>query len=503
MSEEVESELIGMAEIARLAGQSRSTVGNWKKRNPETFPVERGRSKRGPLYDRDEALIWIASRYAGPLHPSAPSTTQRLWQILDELRGVVPVQEAVLAMVFLLAEGAYPDVAIPSNAADDFVREELLQELGETNSQIVQTIRNTLPILENSVGTLLLDAVNWNESAQLSDSLVQMAVEIEGAKAGDFATPDSLGSLMSGLLGPVKRIYDPCLGFGSLSIAQSRRFESGFEVIGQDINSLAAAIAVLNFKLHLIPSQIGVGDAVSSDIFPNALSDGVLMSPPLGQRFPEIGDHQDDARWRFGEPRPIDGDFIWAQIGLHHLAPKGRMVTTMGPSSLFASGNAGRVLQRMIRSDVIDAIVTLPPGIRPGTGIETALFVFDFSRSMTSNSPGPSPVLLIDGNELLEVTEDRRRPALTQESVDALVETFWKWKRSGEIPEQWAVAPTYDEIVSNDYVLDPRRYFKSVRSRVIEECRAEVQSQLQLVRESLADSAAADTQFISHFGGTR
>ena len=101
------------------------------------------------------------------------------------------------------------------------------------------------------------------------------------------------------------------------------------------------------------------------------------------------------------------------------------------------------------------------------------------------------------------MTEDRRRPALTQESVDALVETFWRWKHSGEIPEQSAVAPTYDEIVSNDYVLDPRRYFKSARSQVIEECRAEVQSQLQLVRESLADSAATDTQFISHFGGTR
>ncbi len=47
-------DLISMADIARLAGQSRATVGNWKSRNPEDFPPERGRGSRGPLYDRAE-----------------------------------------------------------------------------------------------------------------------------------------------------------------------------------------------------------------------------------------------------------------------------------------------------------------------------------------------------------------------------------------------------------------------------------------------------------------
>ena len=51
-------DLISMADIARLAGQSRATVGNWKSRNPEDFPPERGRSSRGPLYDRAEVTAW-------------------------------------------------------------------------------------------------------------------------------------------------------------------------------------------------------------------------------------------------------------------------------------------------------------------------------------------------------------------------------------------------------------------------------------------------------------
>ena len=31
------ADLISMADIARLAGQSRAAVGNWKSRNPDEF----------------------------------------------------------------------------------------------------------------------------------------------------------------------------------------------------------------------------------------------------------------------------------------------------------------------------------------------------------------------------------------------------------------------------------------------------------------------------------
>lgn len=56
-----EHDLISMAEIARLAGQSRATVGNWKARHDD-FPLERARVPRGPLYSRAEVLAWLAAR---------------------------------------------------------------------------------------------------------------------------------------------------------------------------------------------------------------------------------------------------------------------------------------------------------------------------------------------------------------------------------------------------------------------------------------------------------
>ncbi len=47
-----------MADIARLAGQSRATVGNWKSRYPGLPPGARP-GPRGPLYDRAEVMDWL------------------------------------------------------------------------------------------------------------------------------------------------------------------------------------------------------------------------------------------------------------------------------------------------------------------------------------------------------------------------------------------------------------------------------------------------------------
>ena len=65
-------DLISMADIARLAGQSRATVGNWKSRNPD-FPPERGRGPRGPLYDRAEVTSGLSSRAGSTSDPMRPT----------------------------------------------------------------------------------------------------------------------------------------------------------------------------------------------------------------------------------------------------------------------------------------------------------------------------------------------------------------------------------------------------------------------------------------------
>ena len=91
---------ISMADIARLAGQSRATVGNWKGRNPDDFPPERGRSSRGPLYDRSEVTDWLT---ATKRLDERPPEVVAVWQLADDLRHGMTTEEAMQMGLVLLA----------------------------------------------------------------------------------------------------------------------------------------------------------------------------------------------------------------------------------------------------------------------------------------------------------------------------------------------------------------------------------------------------------------
>ena len=98
-------DLISMADIAQLAGQSRATVGNWKSRNLD-FPPERGRGSRGPLYDRAEVVAWLqATNRLKPQEttPLRPQEVPRIWTIISQFKGEVETDKALRVYLLVLA----------------------------------------------------------------------------------------------------------------------------------------------------------------------------------------------------------------------------------------------------------------------------------------------------------------------------------------------------------------------------------------------------------------
>lgn len=49
------------AEISRIAGVTRATVSNWRRRHDD-FPAPSGGTDSSPLYDLEEVRAWLASR---------------------------------------------------------------------------------------------------------------------------------------------------------------------------------------------------------------------------------------------------------------------------------------------------------------------------------------------------------------------------------------------------------------------------------------------------------
>lgn len=56
-----QSEQLTAAEISRLAGVTRATVSNWRRRHPD-FPQPSGGTEASPSYDRRQVEAWLDTR---------------------------------------------------------------------------------------------------------------------------------------------------------------------------------------------------------------------------------------------------------------------------------------------------------------------------------------------------------------------------------------------------------------------------------------------------------
>ena len=75
-----DASVLTAADIARLAGVTRATVSNWRRRHPD-FPQPSSGTDASPAYDRSEVEAWLAARGALPELPPA----ERLWRDVLEI----------------------------------------------------------------------------------------------------------------------------------------------------------------------------------------------------------------------------------------------------------------------------------------------------------------------------------------------------------------------------------------------------------------------------------
>ena len=65
------------AEISRLAGVTRATVSNWRRRHPD-FPTPVGGTEASPAYDLAAVRAWLDARGQLPEQPTA----EGLWALM-------------------------------------------------------------------------------------------------------------------------------------------------------------------------------------------------------------------------------------------------------------------------------------------------------------------------------------------------------------------------------------------------------------------------------------
>ena len=229
---------------------------------------------------------------------------------------------------------------------------------------------------------------------QSYEYLIKKFADATNKKAGEFYTPRSVVSLMVRILDPREgeAIYDPACGTGGMLIEAIHHVrEAGGNIrtlwgklYGQEKNLTTSAIARMNLFLHGVEDfDVVRGDTLRQPAFHTgdslATFDCVIANPPfsLEKWGDDVWASDPYGRNFAGMPPAKSGDFAWVQHMVLSMVPKaGRMAVVLPHGALFRMGAEGKIREKLLGMDILDAVIGLGPNLFYGTGLAACILVF-------------------------------------------------------------------------------------------------------------------------------
>ncbi|MEU6036050.1 N-6 DNA methylase [Actinomadura sp. NPDC047616] len=385
-----QSEQLTAAEISRLAGVTRATVSNWRRRHAD-FPRPSGGTEASPTYDRVQIEAWLAAR--GQLPEPSPK---------DELAAELRTQREDAPLSAL-----YPVVVALSRMAPEAVGElaarpetALVQELAEVTEPFADAVPAVGGRVFRPCDAALLRAVLKcvrEEGALPTVELIGERLAPDTTVRGSYPTPPPVIELMIDLLadGVPSAVLDPACGTGGFLAAASQR--GAAHLYGQDIVTERADLAAA--RLGVLASDatatIRTGDSLRNDAFPGLAVDAVLCNPPFADRSWGHDELAYDPRWVYGLPPKLESELAWIQHCLAHLKPGGTAVMLM-PPGVAERPSGRRIRSELVRNGAVRAVVSLAPGAAPPFNVGLHLWVL---RRPDPSHPSADPVLFVDASQ--------------------------------------------------------------------------------------------------------
>lgn len=282
-----------------------------------------------------------------------------------------------------------------------------------------------------------------------------------GQKAGEFYTPPEVSDLIAELLDPQKgdSICDPACGSGSLLMKCGRKVVSNhnskeYALYGQEAIGSTWSLAKMNMFLHGEDNhKIEWGDTIrnpklldkNGDLM---LFDIVAANPPfsLDKWGHDTAENDKFDRFRRGLPPKSKGDYAFISHMIETLKPvSGRMGVVVPHGVLFRGSSEGKIREKLINENLLDAVIGLPEKLFYGTGIPAAILIFKKQKSDDS-------VLFIDASR--EFKSGKNQNNLTEDNIAKIIETY----RARESVDKYAYLATLQEVKDNDYNLNIPRY---------------------------------------------
>lgn len=323
-----------------------------------------------------------------------------------------------------------------------------------------------------------------------------------GQKAGEFYTPPEVSSLIAELLDPQPgdSICDPACGSGSLLMKCGRKVRDHFNsknyaLYGQEAIGSIWSLAKMNMFLHGEDNhKIEWGDTIRNPKLLDQngnliLFDIVTANPPfsLDQWGHDEAEHDKYSRFARGIPPKTKGDYAFILHMIETLKPKtGRMGVVVPHGVLFRGSSEGRIREKLINENLLDAVIGLPEKLFYGTGIPAAILIFKKAKT-------DQAVLFIDASR--EFKSGKNQNALTEDNINKILETY----RTRTKIDKYSYLATLDEIKENDYNLNIPRYVDTFEEEEEIDLMA-VRAERKQLKQQLAELEVEMDQYLKELG---
>lgn len=286
-------------------------------------------------------------------------------------------------------------------------------------------------------------------------------------KKQDF-TPDGIVKLVSSLLGNKFVINaDICAGTGGLTIKRWSANPDG-KFYCEEFSDRAVPFLLFNLMIRNVDAVVFHGDSLSrkakhiyklsksskfsdleevSSLAVKDKADTVIMNPPYSLKWEPQKEMLEEPRFRdFKVLAPRSkADYAFILTGLDDLTDNGTMAIILPHGVLFRGNTEGKIRQKMIDHNYLDAVIGLPEKVFLNTDIPTVVLVLKKQRQTRD-------VLFIDASK--EFTKDKAHNRIEDKHIIKILNAYHKC----ENVDKFAHVATLDEIKENDYNLNIPRY---------------------------------------------
>jgi len=326
--------------------------------------------------------------------------------------------------------------------------------------------------------------------------LIERFASDAGKKAGEFYTPHMVSKLVAKLAQPKvgDRICDPACGSGGLLIEAAKEVGSrDFALFGMEVNGSTWALARMNMFLHGMDSaRIEWCNTLTNPALVEKdrlmKFNVVVANPPfsLDKWGADEAAHDRFNRFWRGIPPKSKGDYAFISHMIEAALEKEGRVAVVAPHGvLFRGGAEGRIRQKLIEDNLIDAVIGLPGNLFPSTNIPVTILLFDRAREKGGANESLHNVIFIDASR--EYQTGKSKIILLEEHIEKIVTTH----RNRKNLEKYAHIATFEEIKENEFNLNIPRYvdtFEAEENVDINEIQIEInqiESELDQVRKEM------------------